>query len=45
MSSKQYTDEFRQEAVKQVAERRHKVAWAAVKQQYEKKDDEWQRKK
>lgn len=23
----------------------HKVAWAAVKQQYEKKDDKWQRKK
>lgn len=23
----------------------HKVAWAAVKQQYEKQDDKWQRKK
>ena len=23
----------------------HKVAWAAVKQQYEKKDDKWKRKK
>lgn len=31
MSSKRYTDEFRQEAVKQVTERGHKVADVATR--------------